>query len=201
MHAASEAKQVAGVYYQCALPSPNTTTQRHGADRKCRVRQSRRPTAGQTSPGNMAQPKKTAPDGTDGFSRPELCTAVCVRREGKVLLGQRCGPFRPGEWCFPGGMLEFGESPEDGARRELHEETGLQVGTLALWTVTNSVWGERHLVGLVYVGDWREGEPSNREPSRCRAWEWFPWHSLPAPLLRPIADMVTAGLNPFLCAV
>ena len=38
----------------------------------------------------------------------------------------------PGCWVNPGGVLEPGEMPEDGARRELFEETGYRAGPLML---------------------------------------------------------------------
>ena len=47
--------------------------------------------------------------------------------DGRVLLARRAHePFR-GRWDIPGGFLEAGEHPLDGLRRELHEETGLDV--------------------------------------------------------------------------
>jgi ADP-ribose pyrophosphatase YjhB (NUDIX family) len=50
-----------------------------------------------------------------------------------LLLKHR---FRPGSgWGMPGGFLEHGEQPEDGLRRELREEMGLEVEQLRLFTV------------------------------------------------------------------
>jgi NAD+ diphosphatase len=50
--------------------------------------------------------------------------------EGRVLLARRAHePFK-GRWDIPGGFLEEGEHPLDGVRRELREETGLDVEPL-----------------------------------------------------------------------
>lgn len=48
--------------------------------------------------------------------------------EGRLLLVQT----RNGHWSLPAGAIEPGESPEDSARREVEEETGLQVSSLRL---------------------------------------------------------------------
>lgn len=56
--------------------------------------------------------------------------ALCVDERGHVLLGRRrAEPFQ-GRWDIPGGFLEEGEPPLDGLRRELREETGLDVEPL-----------------------------------------------------------------------
>ena len=50
-----------------------------------------------------------------------------VVRGDKVLIIKRAHEPRKGEWSLPGGLLELGESLQDAARREIQEETGLDV--------------------------------------------------------------------------
>lgn len=55
---------------------------------------------------------------------PATCLVVIDHLE-RVLLVKRSVEPKLGYWCLPGGFLELGESPEQGALRELEEETGL----------------------------------------------------------------------------
>jgi 8-oxo-dGTP diphosphatase len=62
-----------------------------------------------------------------------------IVHEGKFLLMKRADndTFLPGVWEIPGGKLEFGENPLDGAKREIKEEAGLDielVSSLSIWT-------------------------------------------------------------------
>ena len=50
-----------------------------------------------------------------------------VLRGHDVLLVKRAFPPRAGEWSLPGGRLELGESLVEGVRREVREETGIDV--------------------------------------------------------------------------
>jgi 8-oxo-dGTP diphosphatase len=54
---------------------------------------------------------------------------ILIDRRGWILLQRRSmdAPASPGQWSFPGGGIEDGEEPEEAARRELLEETGLTV--------------------------------------------------------------------------
>ncbi len=62
------------------------------------------------------------------FHRPALTADVVAIATGaapRVLLVQRGNPPFEGQWALPGGFVDEGERPEDAARRELAEETGL----------------------------------------------------------------------------
>jgi len=58
--------------------------------------------------------------------KPSVGVGVIVVRAESLLLGKRKNSHGEGEWSFAGGHLEFGETVEECARRELEEETGLK---------------------------------------------------------------------------
>ena len=64
--------------------------------------------------------------------------AVCVR-DGAVLLARWIGS-EPPRWTLPGGGLDHGEDPRDGAIREVEEETGYRVELRQLLTVESFRW-------------------------------------------------------------
>ncbi|MCI4335571.1 MAG: A/G-specific adenine glycosylase [Thermoplasmata archaeon] len=66
-------------------------------------------------------------------SQRVVASVVAVRRRGRWLVQRRPSTgLLGGLWELPGGKQEPGELPEDTARRELREETGLTVGSLRL---------------------------------------------------------------------
>jgi 8-oxo-dGTP diphosphatase len=84
---------------------------------------------------------------------------ICRDDAGRILLTRFSAPGNPdtGRWTMPGGALEWGETPEEAARRELDEETGLAarigpvVGVFSHWfSAEESVRGEPgHILGVV----------------------------------------------------
>lgn len=90
---------------------------------------------------------------------------VCLRGD-EVLLIRRGTPPRLNQWSLPGGRLEWGETLEVAALRELKEETGVEAELLGLLDVVDGVFparpgGEitRHYVMIDYAARWTGGEP------------------------------------------
>ena len=65
--------------------------------------------------------------------------AVVWDARDEILLIRRGKPPRLNEWSIPGGHLEWGETLVDGARREVREETGVEVEITGLIDAVDSI--------------------------------------------------------------
>ena len=79
---------------------------------------------------------RPAPGRQDGRSLV-LAVSVALRDGRRALLVKRGRPPSRGSWALPGGRVERGETLEAAARRELREETGLEVGPIRPLTSLN----------------------------------------------------------------
>ncbi len=100
-----------------------------------------------------------------------------VERDGKLLIVRRAVDPHAGMWDLPGGFLAEGEHPEDGLRRELKEETGLDVEVGEFVGAWLDPYDGRTVLGLTYdatpVGG---GEHAADDVSELR---WFAPTELP----------------------
>jgi ADP-ribose pyrophosphatase YjhB (NUDIX family) len=72
--------------------------------------------------------------------RPMVGVGGVVIHEGRALLIRRGSAPLKGEWSIPGGLLEVGETLEQGVVRELAEETGLEVQVIELIEVFERIF-------------------------------------------------------------
>jgi len=69
------------------------------------------------------------------YRNPAPAAGVIIEKEGQILLVRRkYNPYK-GDWCLPAGFIEYGESPEHCAVREVKEETGLEIKLTNLFKV------------------------------------------------------------------
>jgi 8-oxo-dGTP diphosphatase len=111
-------------------------------------------------------------------------TAGALVEEGRrVLLARRAHEPFQGRWDIPGGFLEEGEHPLDGVRRELREETGLEIEPVDFL----GMWMDRYggdstaeaTLNLYWTARATAGEPAPADD--VNELRWFGPDELPAP--------------------
>lgn len=125
--------------------------------------------------------------------RPKVGVGVVVFKDGKILLGKRLGSHASGVYAGPGGHVEFGESFEEAARREVREETGLEVKNIRVISLSNLChWKNKQYADIGITAEWESGEPKNMEPEKCDGWDWYDINHLPEPLIETEAIYLEA---------
>lgn len=123
---------------------------------------------------------------------------VLFLRAGKVLLGKRhLDPAKAdsalhgaGHWTMPGGKLDFGETFENGAKREVKEETGIELLEVKPFCLNNDRAEGAHFITLGMQAVRWEGEPRVLEPDEITEWRWFELSKLPEPLYFPSSEIL-----------
>ncbi|CAN6675703.1 unnamed protein product [Malus baccata var. baccata] len=143
-------------------------------------------------------------NGTIQGAVPKVAVVVCLLKGKAVMLGRRRSSLGDSTFSLPGGHLEFGESFEECAAREVKEETGLDIEKIEVLKATNNIFEDKgkpyHYVGIYVRAALAspDQEPKNVEPNMCDGWDWYEWDNLPKPLFRPLRNAVDSGFNPFL---
>lgn len=92
-----------------------------------------------------------------------------IRKGDKVLVGQRPpGHTLAGQWEFPGGKIEKGESPEQALKRELLEELGIEVEVGPLRLAASHTYGEISILIMFYDVQFWKGEPKLQQHTELR---------------------------------
>lgn len=119
------------------------------------------------------------------YARPALTVdIVIVTREARprVLLIRRLKDPFAGTWALPGGFVDENERLADAARRELDEETGVQVATIEqLYTAGDPGRDPRGwTVSVAYLAQMNSDEVKPVAADDAEAVSWFPLDELPA---------------------
>ena len=119
------------------------------------------------------------------FDNPAVTTFAFVADPGgRYLALRRAHAPCLGEWDMPGGFVDAGEAPTDAIRRELREETGLEIEILGVIGAYSSVYGEtgRHTVDVGFLARVTSPPPHDvvlsEEKSEAA---WFTLDEFPAP--------------------
>ncbi len=125
---------------------------------------------------------------------PPIIPQALILHERQVLLVQRASPRF---WELPGGRMAPGETPEETVRREVWEETGVQVAIVELlgWYERT---GFRAHWAPVYLGRPQGGTPQPQDEDSVQA-RYFPLQQLPrglCPWYRTILDTDLSSPQP-----
>jgi 8-oxo-dGTP diphosphatase len=118
---------------------------------------------------------------------------VMLLRDNKLLLGKRHEDPQKADselhlestWTMPGGKIEYGESFEDAAKREVFEETGITVNRIKVICVNNDKNEHAQFVTIGLLAEEFTGEAKVMEPDEITEWNWFDLNELPTPLYFP----------------
>lgn len=122
--------------------------------------------------------------------------SVIILREGKTLMQRRADT---GNWCYPGGFMEMGETVEQCAAREMYEEVGLRAETLKFFGIFSGLehrviypnGDEVYIVDHVYICDNFTGTEEALDGEAVELC-WFPVTQLPAKISRNCQRVLTA---------
>ena len=124
---------------------------------------------------------------------PKVGVGIMILKEGKVLLGKRKGSHGEGEYAWPGGHMEYMESFEECAKREVKEETGMEIENVRFLRILNlKSYTPKHYVDVGLLADWKSGTPLVMEPDRAESWDWYDLDNLPGPLFSAIPTYLEA---------
>jgi 8-oxo-dGTP diphosphatase len=134
------------------------------------------------------------------MNRPAVGVLVILQFNNKILLGKRKGSHGNGEWCFPGGHMELYETPEECGKRELEEETGINLKHLTPIDMgyTNDIFydSKKHYITIYQLYNLDNFSlPQLKEPDKCYQWQWSEKTNLPEPLFLPVINYLTKFQN------
>jgi len=114
--------------------------------------------------------------------RPEIGVGcLVVNASGKIMLCKRLKPYGYGKLALPGGHLEWQETLEQCAVREVAEESGITLKeVLNLDHYTQELTGTRHYITFYLIAPLPDGQvPIRTEPDKHGEWGWYDPFDLP----------------------
>jgi 8-oxo-dGTP diphosphatase len=129
---------------------------------------------------------------------PKIGVGVIIKNKNRILLLKRINAHGANTWCPPGGHLEWNESPEDCAKREVKEETGCQIKNTRFLAITNDKFkkDKKHYITINMEADYKWGKIKVRERDKATDIQWFPYTKLPDNLFLPLYNLVKNNSYP-----
>lgn len=104
-------------------------------------------------------------------TKQEYADTILFNKSGQILLAQRSAKddFKPNKWWIVGGKIEQGETPKQGAIRELAEETGIKLSDLKFVEKANLPSGG---ISHRFAGVIKDDTPIHLKKDELQAYEW-----------------------------
>jgi ADP-ribose pyrophosphatase YjhB (NUDIX family) len=116
------------------------------------------------------------------YDNPKIVVGAVVRVGQRIMLCRRAIEPSRGRWTLPAGYLEHGETPEEGARREAHEEATAEIvidGLLAVYTVRRL--GQVQLIYRAHLAEESFAPGEESEAVALFEADRLPWSDLAFP--------------------
>lgn len=130
--------------------------------------------------------------------RVRISSYALILKEDKLLLCRISNQVKgsAGKWTLPGGGIEFGESPEDAAIREVKEETGLDIEITRIAKINSHVFrypeSHLHVIRMVYFAEVVGGEIVFEEDGSTDCVAWF---TRAEAYRQPLVEIARIGLD------
>lgn len=122
----------------------------------------------------------------------QVGVGVMIIDHNQILMGHRYdqsldtgGIYEPDSWSLPGGKQEFNEMILDCAKREVKEETNLDIDDLEIFGIVDDFQTDKHFVTIHVIARKHMGELQVMEPDKQDQWVWFSLDQLPSHIYTP----------------
>ncbi len=113
---------------------------------------------------------------------------------GQILLQKRGADSRneTGKWSKPGGKIDFGETAIEAMKREVREETNLEIEIWGYLPHTDHIIKKenQHWIAINYLANLKSGDLKILEPHKCEKMKWFDIDKLPKKIVQTTKESV-----------
>lgn len=119
---------------------------------------------------------------------------LIFNKKKEILLKKRSATSRneAGKWEKPGGEIDFGEKSIDAMKREVREETNIEIDIWGIFPHSDHIIKKdrQHWLALNFLASHKAGTAKNMEPKNCDELGWFSLKKLPKNIAQPTRESI-----------